>query len=376
MTSSVEIGELTDVLSGFAFKSTHFGDTGTPVIRIRDVVRGYSETFYDGEFDEKFVIKDGEILIGMDGEFNCSRWGGGKALLNQRVCRIESTSGELDDQYLYRFLPRALKEIERDTPFVTVKHLSAKKIKGIKIPLPPIEEQRRIAAVLDAADALRDKRRQAIAKLDTLTQAIFIDMFGDPAGGRTELVALNDLVRAGITRGIDQPGPDVPDGMPYIKTTDFRNDLLRRGDLAKASLEIASKTTKSIVDVGDIVVCIRATVGPVMLIGEELAGVNLSRGTARVSPGEQVLPRFLLEAMKTDHFKHQIDRKLRGATFLQLPLGELKQLVVQRPAIEKQRSFVERVETLVGSLNKSADHARQLDQLFASLQQRAFRGEL
>src|SRR6185437_13152902 len=119
--------------------------------------------------------------IGMDGEFNRAYWKGGKALLNQRVCKITSASEALVDTYLYWFLPDALQEIERVTPFVTVKHLSVKQIQNIVIPLPPVSEQRRIAQILAKADALRTKRRAAIAQLETLTQSIFLDMFGDPA---------------------------------------------------------------------------------------------------------------------------------------------------------------------------------------------------
>ena len=92
--------------------------------------------------------------------------------------QILPVSDRLDGSYLFHFLPAALNEIEHRSSFVTVKHLSRSRLKEIPLPLPPIEEQRRIAAVLDAADSLRTKRRQALAKLETLTQAIFIDMFG------------------------------------------------------------------------------------------------------------------------------------------------------------------------------------------------------
>jgi type I restriction enzyme S subunit len=169
------------VLSGFAFDSEGFGDSGdVPVVRIRDVVPGSSSTFYRGAFDPRYIVGNGDILIGMDGEFNRARWRDGRALLNQRVCRIAPSGPDLDEGYLFYFLPAALKAIERVTPFVTVKHLSVKQIRDIAVPLPPLPEQRRIAEILDKADTLRAKRRAALAQLDTLTQSIFLDMFGDP----------------------------------------------------------------------------------------------------------------------------------------------------------------------------------------------------
>jgi len=173
-----KLGELVEILSGHAFKAVRFGDTGDiPIARIRDVMRGRSETFYTGEYDRKYVIKDQDILIGMDGEFNRSRWSGGPALLNQRVCRIRSAHPKLDEGYLYRFLPQALKSIEDATPFVTVKHLSVKTIRNIQIPLPSLDEQKRIAAVLDKTDALRRQRQESLHLTEKLLQSVFIDMF-------------------------------------------------------------------------------------------------------------------------------------------------------------------------------------------------------
>jgi len=117
----------------------------------------------------------------MDGEFNRARWRGGRGLLNQRVCKLTAANGALDESYLFHVLPQVLKEIEDKTPFVTVKHLSAKDLRQAEIPLPPLDEQKRIAAILDQADELRRLRQRAIDRLNDLGQAIFSDMLGDPA---------------------------------------------------------------------------------------------------------------------------------------------------------------------------------------------------
>ena len=141
-----KIGDLTEVLSGFAFDSQFFNnEMGFKLIRIRDVVRGFSETFYNGKFEDRYVVKEGDFLIGMDGEFNIAKWGKEPALLNQRVCKITVKNNLLDEKYLFHFLPKQLKLIEDITPFVTVKHLSVKKINEIKIPLPPLAEQHPIS---------------------------------------------------------------------------------------------------------------------------------------------------------------------------------------------------------------------------------------
>ena len=132
--------EVCKIQYGFPFDSSKFSDkNGLPVIRIRDVVRGYSETFTTEEYNEEYIVNDGDMLIGMDGEFNIGKWNGGKALLNQRVCRLFPTS-EIDSEYLFYYMPKILKEIEYATPFATVKHLSAKQINKIVVPFPSSTE--------------------------------------------------------------------------------------------------------------------------------------------------------------------------------------------------------------------------------------------
>lgn len=171
--------EICTIQYGFPFDSSKFSTSeGMPLIRIRDVVRGYSETFTTEEYKKEYVVNKDDLLIGMDGEFNIAKWGETPALLNQRVCRLIPTP-EVDKNYLFYFMPIALKRIEEKTPFVTVKHLSAKELNKVKVPLPPLGEQRRIAALLDKVSDLIAKRRAQLDKLDLLVKARFVEMFGD-----------------------------------------------------------------------------------------------------------------------------------------------------------------------------------------------------
>ena len=173
------IGPYINILSGFAFKSEMFNTErrGMPLVRIRDVKPGVTDTYYDGPYEEKYVVRKGDLLVGMDGEFNCNRWSGDDALLNQRVCRIVSTSPEIDEQYLFWFLPSALKTLEERSNFVTVKHLSSGQIRDITLPLPPPFEQKHIVAILDRADALRHKRLNSLDRLESLRKSIFAHLF-------------------------------------------------------------------------------------------------------------------------------------------------------------------------------------------------------
>lgn len=179
---ATQIGDCVRIVNGFAFRSDHFNSVGKglPVARIRDVVRGHSETFFAGDYPAEMLIKNGDLLAGMDGEFNTAFWRGGHALLNQRVCKIVPREGIADISYLRHALQIVLKRIEDRTPFVTVKHLSSEDLKQESISLPEITEQCEIAERLNTAERLVHMRRHALRICDELLPAIFLEMFGDP----------------------------------------------------------------------------------------------------------------------------------------------------------------------------------------------------
>lgn len=193
----VTLGKHIDILSGCAFPSSGFNrNNGVPLIRIRDILSGKTETYYEGSYDLKYLIKKGDLLVGMDGDFNREYWKGTDALLNQRVCKITPNPETLDKNFLYHFLQKELDKIHATTDVVTVKHLSVKKIQDIKIRLPSLKEQKRIAAILDKADAIRQKREQAIKVADDFLRATFLEMFGTPANNihRFPKGTIRDLV--------------------------------------------------------------------------------------------------------------------------------------------------------------------------------------
>jgi len=146
----VRLREVAVLLNGFPFESAKFRkDKGTPLLRIRDVVRGQTETFYEGDFDRTFLVQPGELVVGMDGDFNSALWRGEPALLNQRVCKITTESSRYSPKFLEYVLPGYLAAINAHTPSVTVKHLSSRTISDIPLPHPPLDEQQRIVAEIE-----------------------------------------------------------------------------------------------------------------------------------------------------------------------------------------------------------------------------------
>lgn len=144
------LGEVCTILNGAPFDSSLFSTEGPHrLVRIRDVIEGRTTTFYAGPDDPGYRVDDGDLLVGMDGDFHCAYWRGGRALLNQRVCRISPDERWLSKAFLAYGLPGYLKVINDHTPSVTVKHLSSKTIASIPFAAPPRPEQDRIVAKLD-----------------------------------------------------------------------------------------------------------------------------------------------------------------------------------------------------------------------------------
>jgi type I restriction enzyme S subunit len=162
------LGEVMKFQVGFPFSSTFFNDKeqGVRLVKNRDLKSDDQVFHYSGQYDPSFQVRDGDVLVGMDGDFLPCRWAKGTALLNQRVGRIVPMPG-LNLAFAFYYLMSPLKEIEIATGSTTVKHLSHGDIESIEKPLPSVPEQTAIADVLSemdaelaALEARRDKTRE------------------------------------------------------------------------------------------------------------------------------------------------------------------------------------------------------------------------
>jgi type I restriction enzyme, S subunit len=377
------IGDHATFLSGFAFKSKLFNEDGigVPVIRIRDVIRGYSETFFSGDYDEKYLVKSGEYLIGMDGEFNLAKWQSQPALLNQRVCKIDSLSSDLDKSYFAKYLPKVLREIEDETPFVTVKHLSVKKLNDAEIPLPPLAEQKRIAAILDKADELRTKRRESLAQLDQLIQSTFLEMFGDPVtnpkgwevksmGQTCDLITgfafpSDKFIKAGkgiaLCRGINV-GLGTTNWKDRVDWPVHYDSQLSRFELQKGDIVLAMD--RPWISGGLKVATTMESDLPALLVQR----VTRIRATAII---EQSL---IYALIRNKHF--ELHCNPTETTVPHISPKDLKSFPIMLPPLNLQKHFASVVQSIEQQKTRIQTHLTELDTLFASLQSRAFNGEL
>lgn len=175
-----KLTDLCDIQYGYAFDSSYFTEDSSyiPIVRIRDVKRGFSKTHYSSIFPVEYVIHKGDLLVGMDGEFNIAKWQSSDALLNQRVCKLTAKEG-MNKEYLRYAMIKALKDLENKTSFVTVKHLTAKELNRLELNVPSVAIQNQRENTLSALEKIMHFRSKQLKSLDDLIKARFIEMFGD-----------------------------------------------------------------------------------------------------------------------------------------------------------------------------------------------------
>ena len=256
-------------------------------------------------------------------------------------------------------------------------------VANITVPLPPLPEQRRIAGILDQADALRTKKRETLAWLDSLAHSIFLDMFGNPATNPKgwPLKPLGELA----TKFSDGPfGSNLKtshyteDGIRVIRLQNIGVGAFLDTDKAFISKQHFATLKKHECLPGDVIAGtmgdpnLRACVQPEWLpIALNKADCVQIRPDTRVCNSDYVCA--LLNEPDTETMAHQL---ILGQTQLRISMGRLRELNVPVPPINVQTSFSERLRELQG-LGHDADRSvAYLDSLFASLQHRAFQGEL
>ncbi len=284
----------------------------------------------------------------------------------------------IDPRYLLHFLRRdSILELGemRMTGAGGQRRVPARLFEELEIPLPPIEEQRRIAAVLDAADALRAKRRAAIAKLDTLTQAIFIDMFGDPVANPKGLptCALTDLgtLDRGVSKHRPRNDPALLGGQwPLIQTGDVANSggYIREFHTTYSDLGLSqSKLWPS----GTLCITIAANIAKTGVLTFDACFPDSVVGfTSEMQGGTEFVRVFL------NFLQPALEKQAPESAQKNINLKVLRSLQVPRPKDSVINEFAHAVDSANTAAERASHQGAHLDTLFASLQQRAFRGEL
>lgn len=301
---------------------------------------------------------------------------------SQDITALTPDPEKIDTGYLVHLLRTKQPHFERLARGATIKGITREAIVDIQLALLPLPEQRRIAEILDKADALRAKRRAALAQLDTLTQSIFLDMFGDPATnpkGWPEKT-IGDLceVKGGKRLPKGEEYSSTPTPFRYIRVTDLKSGSIDESALVYLKPEIQAEISRYIVNTGDVVISIAGSIGLIAAVSASLDGANLTENAAKLVPRAKGVydPIFLSTFLQTPSAQSQIGSHIGQVTIGKLALFRIEKIKLPLPPMEAQLKFARCVEAVQQYWNVHRASISGLDSLFASLQHRAFQGEL
>ena len=406
----IELGKNCKIQNGYPFKSSCFNSDkkGMPLVRIRDINKSTQETYFNGDYPLEFVVNKGDLLIGMDGDFNCNIWKSSPSLLNQRVCRIIPNEKILLRKFLFYGLTGYLKVINDNTSSTTVKHLSSRSISEIPYPLPPLQEQERIVAKLDSLFAHLESAKQGLEKIPVLLKQFRQAVLTQAVTGKlTEefeyFPALENIIDEKNKfwkneNSKKKQGKIINDknNLSQIVVEKFKSYLIKKYDIASFD-QIASTAQNALkagpfgsslkkefyvnkgykiygqeqvikddpfygdyyideerfnslksckVSSGDILISLVGTIGKVLIIPEDFEPGIINPRLVKLSLHNKINPKFIKLFLQSDFIINHLKDNSHGGTMDVLNLGILKELPIPVPSLEEQTEIVRRVEAL------------------------------
>lgn len=351
------------------------------------IINGTEEHVTDAALAETRlkIVPAGALLLAMYGA-TVGRMGilGVPATTNQAVCHLIPKPGVADVRYLFHALGNQVLELIARGVGGAQPNISQGIVKDIRVPLPPLAEQQRIASILDRADALRAKRRAALAQFDTLTQSIFLEMFGDPVTnsmGWPEGCTLGDAAEivSGVTKGRNLEGKKIR-SVPYLTVANVQDRSLdltgvRTIDATDQELERLRLRRNDLLltEGGD-----PDKLGRGALWNDEVQDCIHQNHVFRVRlTSSDVHPIFLAWLVGSQRGKRYFLKSAKQTTGIaSINMSQLRAFPLFVPPIERQREFVSRTRACEVQAAHQRISLAHFDTLFASLQHRAFRGEL
>lgn len=248
---------------------------------------------------------------------------------------------------------------------------------NIEIPLPPLPDQKRIAAILDKADAIRRKRNQALRLTDDFLRSVFLDMFGTTENPSCPRIAVGDLIRFMTSGGRGWATYYADEGSRFLRSMDVRMNYIGDSDAVFVAAPDNAEAKRTMVQSGDVLLTITGSlIGRVAPVPAHLAGAFISQHVAilRLS---QVLPsKFVAWALSVEEGQRQIQSLQSGQVKPGLNFDQIRKLKVPHPSLEKVCDFLAIVEVAQRKQASDQRQANTAETLFSSLQQRAFSGQL
>lgn len=300
------------------------------------------------------------------------------------VCIIRPNPKTTDSRWLMHCINSEImrNQINSYISGATRQRISRGNLSRIKIDFPPLEEQRRIASILDKADAIRQKRQQAIAKLDELLQATFIDMFGDPLDNpkKYQMMTLGSIssFENGDRSNNYPSGADVvQEGIPFLSTKNIKGNFFDSSNMQFITQEKFNKLSRGKVSNGDILITLRGTLGSTCIYECEYPQAFINAQMMIIRANKNFMSnRFLHIILSSEAMQKHLKSIGNGAAVQQLTATQLKNISIITPDRNNQEIFIKFYESLQNQKSLLKRALNNADDFFKSLQHRAFNGTL
>lgn len=300
---------------------------------------------------------------------------------NQGFKSLIPQKNKLDASYLHYCLRANKEKLNSLGRGATFKEISKGIVENFVIPLPPLERQREIAAVLDKVDELRAKRRQSISKLEELLQSTFLEMFGDPVENPKgwEVKKLGDLLIESPKNGAYFPAEQYTqsDGVEMVHMSDAFSGLVERGKLRRVLVESKIIQKYSISD-SDLLIARRSLnyegAARACLIPTDAEPLIFESSLIKIIPNQNIIKtEYLFYYLNNSAVrKSKVQKYITGATISGISQGSLIEIEILIPPINKQEEFFRFTEKLKAMMVGQQTHLQYLDTLYASLQAQFF----
>ena len=348
----VKLGDVCEVLNGYAFKSSNYVDSGIRVIRIANVQKGYIEdndpVFYpvDSKDIDKYMLKEDDLLISLTG--NVGRVAILKkemlpAALNQRVSCLRLRNKKILNKFLFYILNSDCFEQRciQAANGVAQKNISTEWLKNYEIQLYSVDEQKDIVDILDYICSIIDNRRKELKKLDDIIKARFVEMFGDVrTSSKFPNITLESFAQIGSSKRV-HAADYVESGVPFYRS----KEIIELGNGQEPSVELfiseeqykSIKKTNGIPYKGDILMSAVGTIGKMWIV-DGRKDFYYKDGNIISIHSEETNSIYLKEALANliDDFK---SANVTGSAYSALTIVKLKKMTVPMPSIELQNEF-------------------------------------
>tara|TARA_Y100000814_G_scaffold62508_2_gene38716 strand:- start:1975 stop:3171 length:1197 start_codon:yes stop_codon:yes gene_type:complete len=383
----VKLEDVCESINGRGFKKSEWKQFGLPIIRIENLNNRTADyNYFDGDLLDKHHVTDGDLLVSWSASLDAYIWDRGAAALNQHIFKIIPNFNLVDKTYLYSALKNVMSSIRSKTHGGTMTHITKGVFDGTYIPLPPLKEQKRIAGILNRVDEIKSLREEAYNKATELINSIFHDMAGKYTQ-ETELpdgwkwVKLGDIGRTerGITFSSKETQSEPTQGYVACITTSAIQNVIIWGTARYVPL-ITVKKEQQLIKTGDIAISTAnssALVGKAALVNEVPFECAFGAFVTIYRPQNLQLAKWVYQCIQEPRYKRFVSRYASNTTNISnLKPGDLLKFEIPLPPLVEQERIMERIHKAESIRDATEESLRKVEELQASMLQKAFRGEI